>query len=341
MTVGNGELKFNAYCTASSASYGFGFVFRVDAPASPTSMYRFHVRSETGFTYCTFERYYREAWYVLTPSLWQANAVGFGSQTAGTQSLDFTKLHEYRIVVADSWMYAFIDGVMVLAWNDNNSTIAVVPSSQGYWGWYSDANTTLYVNQITGTAFWKQIPSLAINAGDDMLSTITQFLQSAQAWFFSDIMGRLKALFLSHTDAPTYTYSNQLSAQGVDASDKEYVSQVTVYGNGVSATAVNNSLMAGVPVREQVIVDYTILTTQDAQNAANLALTNANQYQSQLNPKQTMNVGAELFDAVTVVNTGNNSSGINQTTRVYAETFTTGGNNGNNEFSLEVDTGTI
>ncbi len=114
---------------------------------------------------------------------------------------------------------------------------------------------------------------------------------------------------------------------------------MTVYGDGVSATARNTNLMAGVPVRDEVIVDYQIKTQSDAQVRANNEITNVNQYRDQYTPKQVINVGAEIFDAVTVVNTGSNTTGVNGPTRVYAETFSSGGGSNNSDYSIALETG--
>ncbi len=177
---------------------------------------------------------------------------------------------------------------MVDAWNDNTTTDAYLTSGQ--WGFKADSNTTAQIQEITSPAFWKPISMFSFNPGDDGESSIQALIQSLRGWFFSDLFGRFKTLLLSSSDSSTYTYNSQLWQNNVDSSDKEYISQVTVYGDGVSATARNTTLMVGVTVRDEVIVDYTIKTQSDAQVRANNELLNANQYRGQYTPKQTGNI---------------------------------------------------
>lgn len=339
--VANGEFVFQAKLTPtnSGSAYGFQFAFRTNGNSSPSAAYYWHViaSSSGGYIHSRFERLYSGTTYII-PAQASDATVNPGS-TIGNLNFDLTAIHTYRIVMVDGWMFAFIDGIMVNAWNDNNTTIAYLTS--GYWGWQADSNTTVTVYNMQSTAFWKQIQQFSLNAGDDVESSLLSIIQSVRAWVFSNLFGTFKALFLSSADPSTYTYQNQIFAQGVDDSDKEYISQVTVYGDGVSAVARNTTLMAGAAVKEEVIVDYTIKTQQDATARANNELTNNNQYQNQYNPKQTMNVGAELFDSVTIVDTGNNTTGVNSGSRVYAEKFTAGGSNGGNEYSVELDTGNL
>lgn len=340
--VGNGEFTFKAKLTPTNgaSSYGFKFIFRANGSSSPTSTYYWHVMaaSSGGYVNSRFEILYSGTTYPI-PAQSTEVTNNPPATPLGSLNFDLTAIHTFKVVMVDGWMFAFIDGVMVNAWNDNNTTQAFLTS--GFWGWIADTNTALTVYSMKSTAFWKQIQQFSLNPGDDVESAMLNLLTTLRGWVFSNLMGFLKAVFLSSADASTYTYQNQIFAQGVDASDKEYVSQITVYGDQVSAVARNTTLMAGVAVREEVIVDYTIKTQQDAQTRANNELTQTNQYQGQYNPKQTMNVGAEDFDSVTVVDTGNNTTGINGGSRVYAEKFTVGGSGGGNEFSVEVDTGNL
>ncbi len=334
--IADGEIRAIMHTHPLGANTGFSIAFRHGNDGSGhEGAYRFHLRDENGYQHVYLERLYLGTWYTMAPSPYTTTT----PQTIGDLNIDFTKPHEYKVVFIDAWLFLYVDGIEVCGWNDNNATTLGYLTT-GQWGWYSDAATTLIVSEMTSTAFWKQNPSLSLNPGDDMLSALNGFLQTVRAWVFSDLFGRLKAVFLNSADPSTYTYQNQIQVQGVDSSDKEYLSQVTVYGNRVSAVARDNTLMSGVPVRDSVIVDYTITTQQDAQNRANYELIHSNQYQAQYSPKQTMNVGAELFDVVTVVDMGSNNTGVNSSSRVYAQKFTLGGK-GNNEFSLEVDTGHV
>ena len=229
---------------------------------------------------------------------------------------------------------------MVAAWDDNNTDINYLTT--GTWGWTATTNTTLYVAWVKSSAFWKQTPTTSINPGDDMESDIENLTHSLGAWYFSDMLARFKAILPSPAGGSTYVYDNQISSQKVDQSDKEYVSEVIVYGNnGIIATALNTALQVGVMVRPVIMVDYSLLTVKDAQTRANNALIEANQYQNQYTPSQILNVGAELFDVVTVINQGNNTSGINNPTRVYAQTIVEGGGSNKQDYSIEISTGNI
>lgn len=332
--VADGEVSFTAKCIPQSGNTNnqFYFYFRTDSYNNPSAAYRLHVRSSGKAMNVGFERLYNGTWYNFPSSQ------SFVGTDKGGLNFDITKIHTYRVVFVSGWMYAFIDNIMVAAWNDDNTTSPYLTS--GYIGFGTfNTNEVLMIFGVSATAFWKQSPTFSLNPGDDIESAVLSAIKTVRGWIFSDMFGSLKAVLLNSNDASTYTYQNQLYQAGVDTSDKEYVSEVVVYGNGVSATARNTQLMAGVATRVEVVVDYTITTQQDAKNRADFELTNSNQYRSQLNPKQAMNVGAELFDAVQVVSTGNNNVGIDSTTRTYAQKFTTGGTN--NEFSLEIDTGNL
>lgn len=335
--IANGEILFQSKITPanSASSYGFSLVFR---STNAGDEYRWHIKTTAtgGYQSSQFERLYSTVTYVFPAQMSNVTA-NLPGTVSGNNNMDLTVKRAYRLVMVDGWMYGFIDGVMVNAWNDNNTTVNYL--TNGFWGWAADSNTTLTVYNMSSAAFWKQVQQFSLNPGDDILNAVSSLIQTVRGWFFSNIMGTFKVIFLDSDDPSTYTYQNQISAQGVDISDKEYVSQVTVYGNNVSATARDTTLMAGVPVREEVIVDYQILTQDDAQTRADFELTNANQFQSQYIPKQIMNVGAELFDVVTVVNTGDNSSGVSSTGRVYAQKMDEGGASG--EYSVEVDTGNV
>lgn len=337
--IANGEISFQAKLTPtnSGSQYGFRVLFRSD---NAGNSYYWHIliASTGGYQSSQFERLYSGTTYIF-PAQMSNVTNNLPGTLSGGNHFDLTKTHTYKLVMVDGWMFAFIDGVMVNAWNDNNTTSAFLTT--GFWGWSADSNTQITLYNMASTAFWKQVNQFSLNPGDDIENALVSLVQSVRAWIFSNLMGTLKAIFLNSTDATTYTYQNQIYAQGVDSSDKEFVSQVTVYGDNVSAVARDTTLMAGRSVREEVVVDYTIKTQQDALTRATYELVNSNQYQSQYNPKQTMNVGAELFDAVTVVDTGNNTTGINGTSRVYAQKLTTGGNGGGNEYSIEIDTGNL
>jgi hypothetical protein len=342
-SMANGEISWMAKANPNNngSPMGFRFSFRKGTDSAGAASYYFHViQASTGGanppTFCRFERLYNGVIYQFYNTPYD---VSNNPGTLGSMNIDMTQWNSYKVVMIDGWFHAFINGIMVASWNENNTTVPYLTTGQ--WGFLADPNTVLQVKQILAPDLWKPIQTFGVNSGDDMMSDITSLATSLLAFFFSDLLSRFKAIFLNPSDPSTYTYNTQLYQQNVDQSDKEYISQVTVYGSGVSATARNTGLMTGVIVREEVIVDYTILTEQDAQTRANNELINANQYQNQYTPKQVINVGAELFDAVTIVNTGNNTSGVNAITRVYSQNFTQGGGNNNSDYSIELDTGNL
>ena len=344
----NGEISFMAKMTptVNTTLSGFNFIFRRGNDIGiGDDYYNFHVqRPSPGLgnfpTFSRFERFLNSSGktYVFYNSGY--DVTNNPADTFVTpMNIDLTKWNKYKINMIDGWFWAFINDVLVAAWNDNNTTFNY--RTTGEWGFSADSNTSVQIQQIQASEFWKPVNAFSYNPGDDAESAIDSLIASLRAWYFSDLFGRFKAIFLSSSDPSTYTYNQQLFQQNVDQSDKEYVSQVTVYGSGVSATARNTNLMPGVPTRESVVVDYTITTQQDAQTRASNELVNANQFMNQYTPRQVINVGAEMFDAVTITNTGNNTSGVSGTTRVYAQTFTQGGGNNSTDYSIELNTGNI
>ncbi len=333
----NGEVQFLAKLTpiSGATAFGFSYIFRSDAGNNQYYMHITQASTGGGYVSMRFERLYSSTKYVFPNSSADANTPA----TLGSLNLDLTTWHLFKITCVDGWFYVYVDGIMIGAWNDNTTTADYLTT--GTWGFEADSNTTVSVQEITSPAFWKPIQMFSLNPGDDAEGALQSLIQTLRGWFFSDLFARFKMILLSSSDVSSYTYNVQLWSQQVNNSDKEYISQVTVYGDGVSATARNTNLMAGVPVRDEVIVDYSIKTQSDAQVRANNELLNANQYRDQYTPKQVINVGAELFDAVTVINTGANTTGVDAPTRVYAEKFEEGGGNNDSSYSLEIDTGNI
>ena len=334
--MSNGEVSFQMKLTNTNSSNPFGIKFSFRNDNSGNTYYFHIIQTSAGNTFCRFERLYGAAVYVFYNTPYD---VYHGKSELGSLNLDLTQWNTVKVTMINGWFHAFINGIMVAAWEDSNITADTLTT--GSWGFVSDANTTAQVQNILAPIFWKPIITFGLNSGDDMLSSLTSLITSLRAWVFSDMLSRFKAIFLNSSDASTYTYNTQLYQQNTDSSDKEYVAQVTVYGNGVVATSRNTKLMAGVITRDEVIVDYTITTQQDAQTRADNEIINTNQYQSQYTPKQVINVGAELFDAVTIVNIGNNTSGVEGVTRIYAETFTEGGGSNNSDYSWEGDSGNL
>lgn len=342
-SMANGEISFLAKCTVAdnTAPAGFRFSFRNGTDGGGAATYYLHVlQASNGSSnppvFCRFERLFNGTVYQFYNTPYD---VSNNPQSLGSENVNLSQYNVFKVVMIDGWFHAFINDVMVGAWNDNNTDINYLTTGQ--WGFLADANTSLQVTNILAPNFWKPVQVFSLNPGDDAESAIEHLIASLRAWFFSDLMSRFKAIFLSSNNASTYNYNTQLFQQNVDQSDKEYVSQVTVYGDGVIATSRNTNLMPGVQVREEVIVDYTITTQQDAQTRADNEIINSNQYRNQYSPKQVINVGAELFDAVTIINTGNNTSGVDEVTRVYAQRFVEGGGNNNSDYSLEIETGNL
>jgi hypothetical protein len=338
--IGNGQIVFWAKVTMSQAASKCGFTFTFRGTGQ-VECYTFRVNQYspgTGFSGCRFGRIHGSTQTAVWPNSPDDDNTII-NPTYGSLGIDITQYHKYEIIMSDGWMYAFIDDAMVAAWNDNNTDTPILTT--GYWGFISDANSTLYVQNITSPQFWKTVPAFSLNPGDDAENAVLQLVQQVRGWTFSDLLGRMKYIQLLTTDQPNFTYDNQIVAQATDNSDKEYISQVTVYGTGVMATAVNTSLMAGTPVRDAVIVDYTITTQNDAQIRANLELLNFNQYINQNEPTQVINPGSELFDVITVINTGNNTSGVDAPSRIYSQTFTQGGGTTTSDYSIQISTGVV
>jgi hypothetical protein len=349
-SMGDGEISFMAKMTVTDNTLpaGFSFIFRNSPDANGfNDNYNFHaIQASTGLSnppsFFRFERYVQEINYPIGTIFKFYNTpydVNNNQSALGSPNINLTQWNKFRVVMIGGWFWAYVNDVMIASWNDNNTTITY--QTTGTWGFQTDTNTTLQVQKITAPNFWKPVQAFSVNPGDDIETDVTTLLQTLRAWVFSDLLGRFKMVFLSSNDQSTYTYDLQLSQQNTDNSDKEYAAQVTVYGNGVSATARNTMLMAGVQTRDLVVVDYTITTQADAQTRANNELATQGQYLNQYTPKQIINVGAELFDAITVVNTGNNTTGISGPTRSYGNTFTEGGGNNNGDYTIEIDTGNL
>lgn len=340
--VSNGRITFQAkVSTLNSSPCGFTFSFRGSGSGASYDTYVFRVyqsQPATGYFGCRFERVSNGATVGIFP-----NVLGdspFYSQAGESLNFDITQFHTYQISMVDGWLYAHIDGIMVAAWNDDNTDLPYL--ANGFWGFGSDdSNSIVYVKNISSPNFWKSVQTFTFNPGDDAENAILGLVQSIRGWMFSDLLGRMKFIQLSPNDQPNFTYGGQLWQQQVDDSDKEYISQVTVYGTGVMATAQNTNLMAGVPVRDAVIVDYTITTQSDAQTRANNELLNFNQYLNQYEPTEVLNPGSELFDVVVVENTGNNTSGVNSPTRIYSQTANEGGGSNRGEYSISIQTGNV
>ena len=331
--ISDSEIEFVAKVipTDSSLDYGLNFIFRNQRSTDIGDCYKFSVRKQIDYlgNINTSSRFIKSSTDLIASSP-ETNPIRFNSS-----NVDITKWHRYKVVFSKGWMFSFIDDSMVSAWLDNNSTET---SSIGYIGFEAFSNSTVYVKNIKSSFFWNQIVQYTINTGDDMESSVDALANTIRAWNFSDLFGRFKSILLNESDISSYSYDTQLVTQGVDSSDKEYVNQVTVIGQNVSAVARDSSSIASNSiVRENVIIDYKISTYQQAYDRANYELINFQKFGYQSAIKQINNVGSEVLDVVHVENTGSNSSNYNEDVRVYAQTQSLAGSS--NEYSIELETG--
>lgn len=339
--VSNGEVSFKARLvpTVSSSDYSADFIFRANSFSSPSNYYTLNMayRASDG-------RVEARLYIVISGNklLMSSSTIDYNaSPNFNNLNIDLTKFHTYKVLMTDGFMSVFIDGIMVVAWQDNN---VVNTYSSGYIGFLPNSNTTFQVKDIVSTTFWNQIDTLSVNPGDDFDQAVLSVANTVRGWNFSDLFGRFKSILLDSADPSTYTYQQQISIQKTDNSDKEFINQITVFGNnGVQAIARDLASIASNGLRENIIVDYKIQTSQDAQNRANSELIDQNKFNNQSTPKQVNNVGAELFDVITLVDDGNNSSGVNRNLRVYGQVIKLGGSSGgsNDDYSIELQTGNL
>lgn len=318
------EIQFNAKLTVSNPAVNssFDFIFRNTGYANQNANYFLRISNEkpsSGVVVARLYQTYGGTQYLLSGTNLISNSA------INDLRFDLTKQHNYRVLFTNGYIFLMIDNQVVFGWFDNNNTHV---QSAGYIGFRTQANASLTVNNVVGIDLWNQIDSFTLNPGDDLENAIESLLRTIRVYFFSDLMGRLKVSRLQSTDASTYTYQNQITMQGVDNSDKEYINQVTVIGlNNITATAKDGvSISEHGLVRDEVINDNKITTYADALARAQGELIDYNKFNNQFNPKQILNVGSEIFDVVTVVNTGDNTANINQNVRNYSQEIDVGGN---------------
>jgi len=340
--LANGEIAFKGKIvpTAIGTDASFNIKFRMDGPSpSTTRFYRLEVK-HVGGQYFSIASLYLDSptEYLLTSSSLQYSYSGFNYNTI---RFDTLIEHTYRLVLVDQFFYLFIDEYQVLTWQDNASDSNAISFSQGYWGFSTDANTTLKVRDITSRLMWNQIENIAVNPGDDIENSIRTVAGTTRGWLYSDLMGRMNSIILNSTDSPDYTYQNLMYSQNYDNSDKEYVNQVTVYGLNAVTAIYQDRVSIGLTgkVRDLTITDYKITTYQDALYRAQFELVNANKFNTQNNPLAPINVGAEIFDVITIVNTGANSTNVNGNYRVYNQATSNDGSKG--RYSIQLETGTL
>jgi hypothetical protein len=363
--VSNGEINFDARVSGNitTQNLGFDFVFRNQSTSllSSGSQYNYKLR---------FQNYQLSSPTTIISLLINGDLDLGGSITdkvifstnsflssgipksSNSMLFDLSQWHHYKITFNGGWIYAYIDGIMVFSWFDNQNYITTESGPNtlpvtGYWGFsaYDQTGNGFFNNQsvvsiknIRWPTFWNQINSFTLNPGDDIASAITDNLQTVGGWYFSDLGGRCKMIVLRNTtnpnpitgqsDSVSYSYGDnatnyQLYALGNDSSSKEYVNVVYVIGNGVTATAMNTSSIGLNSIqRIEVITDLQITTESDAQTAANQALINFQKYITQPAPQQIIQVGSEVFDVVNIADTSTpNATGINEDLRIYTQTL--------------------
>lgn len=339
--VSNGEIEFDAKLTPTdpSSNYGIDIFFKNQSTVNTDNSYIWNIDKRSGvsgvvFISSRFKTKITGTSYLMTSSAldWLSPIKFFNL------NFDLTKYHKYKLVFFDSWMCGFIDGVMVAAWQDTTTQSYL----SGSIGFGANANTKIEIKNIISHTLFNQIEKFVVNPGDDLSGSLLHASQIVRAWTFSDLMGRLKERILNSTDVSTYTYQNQIYQQVTDNSDKEFANQVTVYGNGVSATSRSSeSISENAKIRDEIVVDYKILTKQQAQERADFELVNFNKFNNQSLPRQILNVGAEVFDPVTIINTGANSTNVNSVLRVYSQKSEVGGGDHNSSYDLEIETGNL
>lgn len=257
-------------------------------------------------------------------------------------NVDLTQWHTYRLVTFNNWMFGFIDEELAIAWFDDHVSLFNDAGSRetGGIGFETDANTILEVQYIRSRILWTQIQNFSLNPGDDASNSLINLLTTLRAWSYSNLLGEMTTKILDPNEDPTYTYNNQTISQSVDDSDKEYVNQVTVYGVNVSAVYQDtNSIATTGKIRDLTIIDYKITTYADALTRAQYELVNANKFINQNTPNYPNNVGAEVFDVVTIINTGNNSVNVSNNFRVYNQEIKNDGSKG--FYGIRVETGSL
>ena len=364
LQYGNGQVEFDAsVVTSASQNYGFDFVFRSQSSTSLVSCYKLRfMQSQNGsgtvvkasLLISGFSTYQYNDQVLFSSII--PDSLPLSVYTGNVNlNVDLTQTNHYRVAFNKGWMYAYVNGMLAVAWYDDNYDVTY---STGYWGFSTvnpgyptsgtdyafDSLETLLVCNVRFPTFWNQNPVLAVNTGDDFQSALMQTVQTVFGWFFSDLRGFLKAVTLKATDVLSYWYGNGaknylLSSASVDSSSKEYYNAVLVVGDGVTYLATNGSSVGSNGVaRDKVLVDYTITTVAGAQVRGNQELSNIQKYGTQPAPHQIINVGSEVFDVVNVQDTGLNSTNLNGNYRLYTETFNV---DNQSNYSITLGTGAV
>lgn len=341
----NGELNVRAKVVPSNNSndYSLSILFRADSASAPSKYYRVEMKKSPSksLTACRFFTDIPTEYMMIGSSLdGYTRADGGSNIKSNPLPIDITKYHTYKLVLIDQYIYFFVDDRLELMWQDNNLQTTSADWSNGFWGIKTDSNSTVVVSQADSPMMWNSLDVAVFNPGDDADNTIRNAVGTVKGFVYGDLMGRLNARILNSTDESGYTYEGILYSQEYDNSDKEYVNQVTVYGNGVSAIARDGlSISETGKVRDMTISDYKILTYEDALSRAQSELINANRFNTQNMPMNPNNVGSEIFDVVTIIDTGDNSTNVDGDFRVYNQNITNDGSKG--RYSIQIETGTV
>ena len=335
MEFSNAEIKFEAQMNVLSvgSSEYFDFVFRSSSNTSINDCYFLR------FQYNPTNSIVSVQLFTNSGSSYLMGGTSLYGQTSNNIRFDLTQWHKYRVVFFDSYIFVMIEDEIVFGWYENNNTIA--PYSNGYIGFRTQSGASVDVKNIVGTTLWTQIETFSVNPGDDLESSVEAVIGTLRVYYFSDNWGRMKVVQLSSSDPSTYTYQNQLIVQNVDTSSKETINQVTVIGlNNITATARDGvSIAQGGIIREEIINDNTVTTYAAALSRAQNELSNADKFLNQYSPQQALNVGSEIYDVVTVINTGANTSNINEIVRNYSQNINSGGNNFS--YGIQLDVGNV
>lgn len=342
--IANGEMEFTGKVNPAfgwSGAFGLEFAFRSSANVS---QYYFRIEATADQIVASLYAIFNKAGTPDGPHLLSSSSLDLYGIGSNTINVDITQYHNYRVTFVDQIFYLFIDDKMVLMWQDTNivnSSLNWLGSGvTGNWGLQSDSHSVVQAGKFKSLNMYLQVPNITLNPGDDISSTLNQTLQTAFGWSYTDLMGRFTVRNLNGVDPTTYTYQNLMYNLQADTANQQVINEVTVTGQGVIATVQNPLLIAQMGgVRTANVTDYTITTYEDAVARANQELFNQNRFNNQNTPNTPMNVGAEIFDVIEIINTGGNSTNVDGDFRVYNETFENGGSAGN--YSLEIETGTI
>lgn len=338
-TISNGEINFNAIATPVDATQNFGiaFMFRSSSTTTPlpgsANAYFFFVEQTPTGTVAAFL-------YLFLSGAFIQLASSFMTGSSSSIPIDIRELHTYKIVMIDQIFYIFIDGRAYLIWQDTNAVINSLQFSSGFWGIEAPVNSTISAANFTSFQLYNQLSNVTFNPGDDMVGILQNVLETAFAYSYTDQFGRYIGIVLNSTDPSNYTYQNGLYTVQAQGSTSSIINEVVVTGNNVIATYKDTALIAVTgQVRSVSITDYTIMTYQDALTRAINELVSTNSLSSQNSPTNPMNVGSELFDVITIINNGSNSTSLNGNFRIFNQTFSLNGSKG--QYSSSIETGNL